>query len=519
MRSILNAKAIKAAGGEYSIPLYTALMSWEEGKGCTSGTVSIKEAADLPEQLDQLEINSGLTLIHVSDIADKPIITDTGEVLITGLGFNSTLRDQPNKFLYSTTSYKGWKTKQPLNSEPVDYQLASRDNNNRLLFRIPSATVVPSGAITGQYYDRCNTGKIDRAIFSITFDWETLAGFDGTNKAAFKLRSYTSDVTGAAAEFSLTHVGANTGSGSVTVTASKKALEFYLEDVAGGFTEATSTNVVKITNVRINGHTDFTGTYHADDVIKHQLANFTNLSTDYSQIVAGTVVLTDEVYDDTTEPTEIMKQSAAAEDWHMGIYDTDTSDVPRYLVEAVNRTTVNYIMSQERHIELQLTGRSTFDMYNEVEVEYETETGGKRTLIRTAADAGVTDPFAASGRTRRKPISHSTNSTTIAQAIGDNFLVEHGRDRNKGQGVIRGKVHSTSKGLVPCWEIRPNDIIQISDLEVDPDSLADLSAATILNGKNILRVVSLDATDKMEATVQLDSRSDRLDFLLSERGA
>ena len=82
--------------------------------------------------------------------------------------------------------------------------------------------------------------------------------------------------------------------------------------------------------------------------------------------------------------------------------------------------------------------------------------------------------------------------------------------------TLKGDVLSKF-GNRPAWFIRPNDILQIHDLDASPETLADMSEATVLNGINIFEIVAVEANisgSEESVTIQLETPASRLDFEL-----
>lgn len=505
----------KNANGDQFHPaaIYDVNFSYITGAGCERAEVLLpaEEATNFPGQMDELRIYDNLDLLWLGRIEDKPKETATGEILITAVGFASHLKDELNQKLWVDTSFKFW-SNTPSIPVPETWELdqTERDNNNRIFIRLPQDMTVVSNSNAGLFYRLTNLDKLNQTLFSATWDYETGATYDSA-EYRLGLLSSSSGMDGAQGEWILPGAGALSASTGVTFTAGKKALMFVLGEITG-VSPVDTEFWIKITNLRINGSSDFTSTgLTADDFVKDIIPNFApSLSTDFSSISTGGTVLTDFYAEKPTNALQMIADATKTEDWKTGVYQLGSDSKPQWEGNPVNRDTIDWIVSQDDG-PLELAGRSIQEVFNEVEVEFLTGTGAVTTLTRTA----TVDVLDDAGVTRTKKIRVETTSQTVAEAAGDQFLTEFGRPRAKGQMTLHGTVLSRTGGPTQAWFMRPNDMIQIHDLDPSPETLADMTASVVTNGINIFEIVAVEVNVINESvTIQLETPASRLDFEL-----
>jgi hypothetical protein len=493
--------------------LYTLNFSYLIGAGCEKAEILLPNEKDLPSQLDDLRIYDNTELLWLGRIEDEPLVTESGEVLLTAVGYASHLKDELVQKLWVDSGTQFWDSEIPWEEpESWNWTLAEKDNNNRVFIRLPTNGIITVNSRTGMWYRL--TSSVDgtnQAIYSITFDYEVGAGY---NDAVGKLHLYSytgGSGAGEVSEWSLTGSGASSGSTGVTITAAKTEMAFQFDGI-GTFTIANDTYWAKITNIRVNGSSDFTGTVTSDALIKDIIPDFApSISTDFSDIDTGTATITDFYAENPNTPLGLTQNAVVGEDWKTGIYEVGSDNKPRYKGKGITRDTIDWFVSVDDG-PLDIAGKSIQEMFNSVVVEYLTQNGSVQTLTRTAT-IPLFDSF---GITKEARIRVNTTSQTAAEEAGDQFLTEFGRPRAKGQMILKGPILS-KYGNRPAWFIRPNDILQIQDLDASPDTLADMSESTVTNGINIFEVIAVDVNisgSEESVTIQLETPASRLDFEL-----
>jgi len=493
--------------------IYTLNFSYIIGAGCERAEILLPNEKDIPVQLDDLRIYDGIELLWLGRIEDEPLVTQSGEVLITAVGYASSLKDELVQKLWVDTGFKDWsETPASVPNDEWEWQHAETDNNNRIFVRLPRDQSFNNQLATGRYYRLTNPDKINQDIYSVSFNYSVGAAYNPAVALA-KLNSYDSNFTNAVQEWSVASTGPLSASTDFVVTAGKKAMGVFF-DGAVSATPADDNNWVKITNIRVNGSSDFTGTLTADALIKDIIPDFApSLSTDFSDITTGTGTITDFLAEDPTHPLELISNAISGEDWKTGIYEVGSDNKPRYRAQDISRDTIDWFVSVDDG-QLQLAGKSIQEVFNAVEVEFLTATGSVTTVTRTTTVALLDD----AGITRTAKIQVNTTSQTAAEEAGDQFLTEFGRPRAKGQMTLKGSILSKF-GNRPAWFIRPNDILQIHDLNPSPATLEDMSEAVVTNGINIFEVVAVDVNisgSEESITIQLETPASRLDFELAK---
>jgi len=488
--------------------------------GCYAATIKIAQTRDLPRHYDRLEIWDNLKRLWFGQIEDIGNDSNTGEITIKALGYSAYLKEISIARHWIDTGFAHWGQVPP--TPPTDswqWDSIEKDNNNRLFFRIPRDQVVNGNLAAGLYYRRCNTDAINQTIHSIEFTIESLAEFDSA-ESEMQLNSYSSNFSDAVNEFALGGSGAQGPTGtSDTITAAKKALAFFF-DGQGAHTPTTDNYVVKITSVRVNGLTGFESgdTPKADDFIKDILTNFASeVSTDQSDIAAGTFTITDMV-EDGSNCLALINRINEVEDYHWGFYEIEDSggdEKPKFQYKAIERGTVDYTLDQTMG-KLKLSGTSVENVFNAVRVKFRTTEGRTTSVTRTATVALLDDV----SRTKTAEIRVDTESTAKAQEAGDAFLAEHGRLKVKGSFTITGDAYHNSRGFLPAWEMRPGEIVHIRDLDPTPETLTEIASGTVMNGRNvfIIKAIDVDPNTK-KVRLELDVISNRLDLLLARKTA
>lgn len=514
----INAKAVRNTGGEW-VPkqLYFCQFTKVEGIGCEFAEIRVPNSGDLPSQLDRLEIYEDLELLWYGRIEDKPEISDTGEVTVTAIGYNSALKDNQITKLWSDKTFVHWDTTPPTEPESTwSWELCDRDNNHRLFFRVPDNATLTTDMISGIYYRLGNVDATDTALHSITFDFTVGDSYDASD-AELRISTFTKDFESTADTAAIQSGTGPVGktSKSFTFTANKTGMHIYLRGQSTT-TMSDSQNWARITNVRVNGDSSFTGDYTYKEIIDDLLTNHTTgISTDISLIATGTMNLDTFYIEDMTYIADIISQASAAEDVSMGFYVLDSSGNPQYQAEAINRSTVNWIAFQNE-AKLNLSGPSIQDQYNQARVVFNrADADGKRTMTWSVSDFSLTDPFADAGITRTAVLDEPTQSVSKARNIAKGFLTDSIEEKAQGDSQIDHDILNTTRGKVSPVSMNPNEIIQFADVDVSPDTLVSLASSNVLNGKNIFRVsaVAVDAINK-SVIATLDIQGDRLDMEL-----
>ena len=468
--------------------------------------------------LTDVKIYDGLDLIWNGRVFEVPRVTiDKQAAVINALGNINNLTDQSFRRHYSDESYNAWDVTPPTPpTESWYWEKAERDNNNRVFLRLPKDEEVTNNLVTGVYYRRCNTDAINQNIYSILFDYETGATYDST-ESQLQLRSYGSDFNTTVVEFALAGSGVLTGTGIADVTtASKKALVWMFRGIST-HTPPDAQFWAKITNIRVNGFSDFTGTYQADEVIKDFLTDFNpRISTDHSLIENATFTLDEFFVESSKGSLEVLKELNKYEDYNFGCWDYGSDDLPRLTYEAHDTSTIHYITSLRRS-KPELSGESLENQFNAVDVEFNDPVSGKRIITRTDAHALLDN----AGITRKplSPLSVDTTSQAAANQAGDTFLADRARRQSRGGMVVVNNVKDRNGVNVPVTHIRPGKNILIRDLDPAEEDLTTMSSSDVLNGKNIFKIEQVDVDAKGHvASIQLDNEGNRLDLLLSRKG-
>ncbi|HDY87256.1 MAG TPA: hypothetical protein ENH82_03965 [bacterium] len=278
----------------------------------------------------------------------------------------------------------------------------------------------------------------------------------------------------------------------------------------GADTPGTNNDWTRLTSVRVNGSSNTTGVTYADDIIKDILGDFApSMSTDYSSISTGGTEITTFYAEDPTTPLELIDMAASAEDWKTGVFGVGSDDKPQWTGTLLDRASIDWTVTQDEG-DLDLAGKSLQEMYNSVVVEYDSPAGEVLTLTRTVNVPLLNN----AGITRKARIRVQTESVATAENSGDAFLAEFGRERSKGQMIIHGQALYKT-GIKPAWYMQPHEIIQIQDLNPDPDSLTDMSSDPVTNGQNIFEIVGVDVdVSTRQVIIQLDTPASRLDYEL-----
>jgi hypothetical protein len=483
-------------------------------------TAVIPENIDNPEfeEFDDVSVYSpDLAEIWLGRIRSIPNVTDNSKATaIVCEGYQNHMKDTRFKRHYSDGGYSHWDLTPPVAFGKVRvWEHAHRDHNNRIFIRLPEGVPTQAGMITGVYYRPANIDKISQNLFTLTFDWETGAGYDPAN-SEFRLVSFVSDVTlgTATVEWNQGVAGAQSGSETITITGSKKGLQFYMFGVLAE-TPADETNWGEVTNIRVNGLNGFEAgdSYKADDVIKNFLSVSESLSTDVTQIDAGTFTITDLVLDQDVTPYQALNEVNKYEGY-IWTFDRDSSNNPRLIYQAHDAATIHYTTTLQA-ANLKLAGRSIADQYNQVDVEYNDSDGKVLVENRTSAHT-LLDTL---GITRKARIRVNTTSQTHAQQAGDTFLTDKARPQGKGTLTIKGTVQDINAIDIPVYSLKPGRNILIRDLDPAPGDFDTFTSANVLNGKNCFRIVRV-TYDGIKDTValELDNDGDHLDLLLAKKG-
>jgi len=470
--------------------------------------------------LEDVHIYDGIGLVWCGRVFETPRVTQNRQAaVINALGHVNHLTDQSFKRLYSDVSYNAWDTNPPV--APNDdwaWEKVEKDNNNRLFLKFPNGEAVVINTISETCYLRAHpTSGVNQDIYSITFDYTTGSSYNSANFQlvlhSYSTEFYVDDV----AEWTLAGSGALSGSVTEVITASKKCLSFRLQSVAG-FTPADENYWAKITNIRVNGLSGFTGNYQADEIIKDFLTNYCpKISTDQTLIDTGTYTLPEFFVESKQSPLDVLKELNKYENFNYGVWNCDVEGSPIFSFEAHDLTTVHYTTSL-KYAKPDLSGESLENQFNSVDVEYNNPAGnGKLTVTRTATHSLLD----AEGITRSplSPIQVDTTSSAAANQVGDTFLDDRARRQGKGSIVVVNNLKDSNGVDLPVTHLRAGKNILIRDLEPTIQTLTDMTSSNVLNGKNIFKIVQVDIDAKAgSATLQLDSDGNRLDLLLSRKG-
>lgn len=480
-------------------------------------TVPIELISTKIDLLYDVRLFDDLDEIWLGRVRERPRITENGQAAnIICEGYQNHMKDTQFKRHYSDTGYPHWSATPP--SAPPEgwaFETCQVDKNNRLLLRVPKDIATSADLRSGYYYRACNTDQINRAIYSITFDYETGADYDST-ETILRLISYSDDFNNGVIEWSLAGSGVLSDSESIIITASKKAL-FFLMRFVGANTPNSSNYWGKITNIRVNGLNGFEAgdNYKADDVIKNFLGLSESLSTDVTQISAGTFTIPELVLADSIKPFDALTEVNKYEGYSWGMWDRDSSNLPRLTYEAHDKTTIDYFVSIE-NVSLALIGESIESQFNEVDVEYQDAATGRTLVENRTATHTLLDAL---GITRKAKISINTTSQAAAQQAGNTFLEDRAQKQGKGSATVSGTVVDRFGRTIPAYQMRPGRNILFYDLESSPADLITQTSANVLNGINCFRIVQLDGDiSRDQARLQLDNQGDNLPVMLSKKG-
>ncbi len=469
--------------------------------------------------LYDVSLYDGLDEIWLGRVSEVPRVTrDRKAAAIIVSGYIDSLTDDPFMRMYSDTDYSGWSTNSPVAATASwNWDICTRDNNNRLYIKIPKDQAIDASLISGLYYRRCHPDEgIDQTVYSVTFGYETGASYN-TAQAKLCLYSYDSGFTNPILEWSLAGAGALSGSASDTTTASKKALAFVLDGQAA-HTPVDENYWASITNIRVNGLSSFTGSYTTDAVIKDALAlKCPQISTDYTMISAGTYTLPNYYQDKLAHTLSMVKDLNSYEGYNYGFYDRDSSGDPRFTFESHDKTKIHYRASL-RNVRPDLSGKSLSEQYNK---SFSTYLDDVTQVTKYGNSTGTNALLSKWGITRapESPIQVDTSSSTRSQQVRTIFLDDKEREQAKGSLVICGTVRDWQGREIDAHRIIPGRNIMIYDLEADPSDLDLFSASDVLNGKNVFRIIQTDVNySSKETTLQVDNLGDRLDLAMAKMG-
>ncbi len=509
----------------YLRQLYGCTFKMGRNGGCTEAEIIIPIDIVNPHAiLETLEIYDNTTFLWFGRVYETPRVTINKQaMIITAIGFINHLLDQSFSYIYSDVSWDKWDTDPGFINWPDanNFNFCTKDNNNRLFIQVNDGDTYPASSLDGIYYAACETTYgTNQPIYSISFDYTIGAGI--TSACQARLYSYTNTNTGSALEWSLTGNGATqTGSVTDTISASKTALFFCLY-ASSDMVSSSSTSYMKITNIRVNGHSSFTGTYQADEVIKHILTNYAiHFSMDQTLIANGTYNLAECFFTEPISPLEATKKLNSFEDYNYGVYSYGSDNLPRFEWAAHDLATIDYYTSM-KVARPELSGESIEEQFNAVDVSYH-DSGDRSVFTTVTATHELLNNYQIANETAgltRKPDSSlgvDTSSNSMAIQAGNTFLSDKARRQGKAPIVLRGTVTSQN-GAMPVTWMRPGKNIMIRDLQATPDDLATMVSSNVLNGKNIFRIesVEIDALNNV-ATLELDTPGDRLDILLSKK--
>jgi len=129
---------------------------------------------------DVILYNAALEPIWDGRIHETPAVSAGAQMrALVCEGHQNALTDIDVGRLFSDTGYEGWSLTPP--TAPTDswqWESLERDTNDRLFFRVPRGLLTNTNLASGIYYRKCHTDAINQDIFSITFTYETLAGYD-----------------------------------------------------------------------------------------------------------------------------------------------------------------------------------------------------------------------------------------------------------------------------------------------------------------------------------------------------
>lgn len=507
----------------YCKKLYELEWSAVDRGGPLSLTASIPIDLVTPDitRLDKVELWYQLERIWIGRVKETPTVTLNGQAAtLVCEGWIEHMGDVSFQRLYSDISYDAWDTTPPTAPpESAEFERCTKDNNNRLFFRCERGTSYDENLVSGIYYRRCHTDKINQDIYSVEWDYATGALYDGTNYAAFSLASYSNDWANMVPEWSLPGAGASTGSHDEVIAASKKSIMFYMAGTQGHtFTPASSACWAKATSVRVNGLAGFVDNYYVGDVIEDILANYVPLaSTDYSKVSTGTYILPECFFETPIKPSAAVEEINKYENYNYGFWDLGSDGKPRFTYDAHDKGTVHYIASLKQ-CSLDLAGQSCENEYDRVRVEYQDhKTGSLRWVVRSVTNA-LFDSWGMH-RSPDSPIQIESTSAAAANQTGDSFLEDANKPQAKGSVVVTGMVRDNTGGALPAWLMKPGKNILIRDYQADPQTLTDMASADVLaRGRNIFRIRQVDSSpSKGEATIQADNPGDRLDLYLARK--
>ncbi|MCL5291273.1 MAG: hypothetical protein M1548_01920 [Actinobacteria bacterium] len=249
-----------------------------------------------------------------------------------------------------------------------------------------------------------------------------------------------------------------------------------------------------------------------DAIVKDVLTSkCPKISTDQTQIAAGTYSIQKFDVTMSTTPRTLVERAMAFEGFDWGFWDRGADNLPRLTSKPHDRGVVDYYVSL-KNCRPDLSGRSIEELYNKAYALY----GDFAESVRTAANPTLDG----AALTRAVSLSESSLNQTDAERVADTYLASKSKPQGKGQLEIRGIVRDRYGRMTPAYRILPGRNIFIYDLEVAPADLDTITSADVLNGKNCFKVTEMDGSlARLSAQVQVEVPADRLDIMLARLGA
>lgn len=466
--------------------------------------------------MDDVSLFDGLDEIWIGQVRKKPRISSNRKAaILSAIGYWKHLGDNQIKRHYADDGYINWsKTPPVVTTDAWNWDKMEKDNINRLYMHLRNNEVFRANSVSGHYYGINNTDAINQDIESITFDFDLGSGVTADVFAI--LVSFSSDLSGQATEWSLEGDGTSqTGSITRTITASKKALAFWIQANVD-FTAGNDNAFLKITDIRVNGLSGFEAAdnFTAEDVIENLLPTAEKISTDYTKINPDGVSLYNIPALYLDKPSSVLQGTQEVTKYDLpnwGVTERDTTDNPRFHMDVHDTATIHYQTSLKTS-QPELADEDIDEQFTAVDVTYNNPSGSGKLVERVEVSHTLLDAW---GIEKVIQKSLDTTSQAAAQQYGATFLdsTNHGRNQAKGSIRLFGTVRDNFGVELPVDHIKPGRNILIYDMNPNP---ADLGAANVLNGKNCFRIRQV-AHEKLSTVIQVDNEEESIPLLLARR--
>ena len=216
------------------------------------------------------------------------------------------------------------------------------------------------------------------------------------------------------------------------------------------------------------------------------------------------------VYPDGTTPADVLDDLMLFEPgYYWAAWESDPTTGKYRFEWKAWPTTVRYLADV---LDGYSAPSSAVELFNKVTVVGKDSEGLTKKVTRTQTVPELT----AAGLTREElvPLADELYTTTNANRVGDMFLAEHLTPLNAGSLTVARPVYdSVANRMVQPWEIRPGNLIRVSGIRPNIDSLN----ATDRDGVAVFRVMAVEYdAGSAAATLELDSRPRTVEHLLAK---